>query len=594
MKRTNRMNRMSLKALVVALFLTMSLAEASAQLLRETRPSEETPKTAPKIKKPSKPPVDEPSAKPLMGEDTTILERLNGLVLVKSYKEINVSGVNDVSGLRVVDIPLLQTKEFEAIAQKYLGGKFMKSTYRNLARDIVVYCRKMNRPVVDVVMPQQEIRNGTVQLWFIEAKVGEVKVENEGKKWFSDQKISREVHVKAAESIDSARLTRDLDWLNRNPFRQTDVQFRPGKNFGETDLILQVQDRIPFRPYISYENSGTRNTGPDQIVAGFNWGNIFGTGHQLSYQYSTDTTLSKLGAQSAGYVIPLPWRHILSIYGSYVEVDTDVGGLDLKGSSYAVSTRYAIPLPTRGRLHHEVSLGIDYRNTDNSLEFGGSTVSEAPLTVGQLSLGYSASLPDKWGQTQAAIEFYYSPGGIFGDDTDERYEALRVGSPANYYYTRVVAERITRLPADFSWMLRITGQYTLERLLPSEQLGFGGYGSVRGYDGRAVAGDYGVMFSNELRTPPISLLRMVKLAKATSRVMDQLQFLVFFDYGMAFTVNPDPVFDEKSSEDLYSVGGGVRYVINNYLSLHFDYGMGLKNVPNSKSSMGHFGLTISY
>ena len=59
------------------------------------------------------------------------------------------------------------------------------------------------------------------------------------------------------------------NWLNNNPFRQVDVVFKPGEKLGATDVELDVNDRLPFRPYVGYEDSGTRFTGPDRFITGF-------------------------------------------------------------------------------------------------------------------------------------------------------------------------------------------------------------------------------------------------------------------------------------------------------------------------------------
>ena len=58
--------------------------------------------------------------------------------------------------------------------------------------------------------------------------------------------------------------------------------------FDQVKFELNVNDRIPFRPYAGYEDSGTRFTGEDRFLAGFNWGNVFGLDQQLNYQYATD------------------------------------------------------------------------------------------------------------------------------------------------------------------------------------------------------------------------------------------------------------------------------------------------------------------
>ena len=151
-------------------------------------------------------------------------------------------------------------------------------------------------------------------------------------------------------------------------------------------------------------------------------------------------------------------------------------------------------------------------------------------------------------------------------------------------------ERITRLPSDFSWVLRLTGQVADGNMVASEQLGVGGFSSVRGYDEREVNGDRGFYMNNELRAPPFSLLRIFGKAK----LADQLQFLGFWDYGLA--ENKDPLSNESTAH-LQSVGGGLRYTVNRYLSVRFDYGIQLMDsgpTASNYGSRGHVGVIASF
>jgi hemolysin activation/secretion protein len=180
-------------------------------------------------------------------------------------------------------------------------------------------------------------------------------------------------------------------------------------------------------------------------------------------------------------------------------------------------------------------------------------------------------------------------------NNSQDFNNLRSRSTAYYFYTRLNAERITRLPADFSWVIRALGQYApIERLQPSEELALGGYSTLRGYDERIILGDSGWVVSNELRTPPLHFTDYVHLKIPR----DELQFLAFFDYG-AVRVN-DPQSDDQiagnPNKTLYSVGGGLRYAIGSNLSLRFDYGYPLtqKQLNERQHGRVHIGALVSF
>ena len=65
-----------------------------------------------------------------------------------------------------------------------------------------------------------------------------------------------------------AKLETDLDWANRNPFRQVEAVFGPGKDLGMTDVNIQVTDRKPWQVYAGYANSGTLLTDRNRYYVG--------------------------------------------------------------------------------------------------------------------------------------------------------------------------------------------------------------------------------------------------------------------------------------------------------------------------------------
>ena len=97
--------------------------------------------------------------------------------------------------------------------------------------------------------------------------------------------------------------------------------------------------------------------------------------------------------------------------------------------------------------------------------------------------------------------------------------------------------------------------------------------------------------------PPKSPRRRSALAKRLgwTKLKDQLQFLGFVDYGgtSLHSVTPADVIPQTN---LLGVGPGLRYVINPYVSVRFDYGFQLirTDFGNGEHSRGHVGVVISY
>jgi hemolysin activation/secretion protein len=190
------------------------------------------------------------------------------------------------------------------------------------------------------------------------------------------------------------------------------------------------------------------------------------------------------------------------------------------------------------------------------------------------------------------IEGFYSRGGLSDNNKDAIFDASRLYAKARYSYGRFTVERQFNLPFGFTYVGKGTLQVTGENLLSGEQLGAGGWNSVRGYDEREVNGDTGYIINHELRTPwiPINIFDRENL-----RVNNKIQFLAFYD--TAHLENQQLVAGEIRAHGLNSAGGGLRYEIDRFFDLRFDYGFQLTDTGlNSagRNSYGHLGLNLAY
>ena len=348
-----------------------------------------------------------------------------------------------------------------------------------------------------------------------------------------------------------------------------------------------------MRAYVGYEDSGNTQTGFDRYLVGFNWGDAWhaGWGHQLNYQYTTSGDLRGLQAHSGSYVIPLPWRHTLTLFGNYVETRGLVPPLiSLKGRSYQISGRYTVPLKTFGDFKHTVGVGFDYKFNKNSLQFGDIPLTAVPVEVRQFALTYDASLRDQFGITSLSAQGYLSPGNWGGNNSDAVFNAAHTLATSKYNYANLTLSRLTRLPHEWSLFLRGMMQVSNANLVPSEQLGLGGYDTVRGYDEREVNSDEGYLFNVELRTPVMSPGKIFSREKGS----DQLQFLAFWESGAGH--NHTLLVGEPDETRLESVGVGLRYTIKTNLSIRADYGWQLKKsvIDQNHGSRGDIGIVLSY
>lgn len=528
------------------------------------------------------------------GPEVTIVDPLKGIVIVDKARTINRAGARGISGLLVKGPAFLIDTSFAGVVAPYLGTKLTNKKLAALQGDIIRFCRKKDHPVIDVMFEEQEIVDGVIQVTVIVGKVGRVDLKNEGDQFFKSSVISQQFRLRAGDDILESTLIEDINWINRNPFRTVDVKLKPGE-VGKVDIDVEVKDRLPLRAYMGFEDSLTRLLESRMWYVGFNWGNAFQLDHQFNYQFSASTDFNRLNSHSLSYVIPLKWRHTLTFYGSRTEVEPNMAilgfpALTQQGESWQGSVRYGIPIPRLfGRVDSEVSLGFDYKASDNNLEFGGTNVFNRPTDIGQFSVGYRLSIPDANGATMIGGTFVKSPGGLFSRNNDKSFILTRPGATASYYYARVEGERNTKLPWGFTWVLKATAQLTDDTLLPSEQIGVGGFSTVRGYEERTANGDHGWVVNNELRTPAWQISNFT----GNPETGDKLQFLAFFDAGSTALSTSLPTDDPH--RDLASVGAGLRYTMGKNMTLRIDYGhqVNERNL-SGRNNRGHVGLQLAF
>jgi hemolysin activation/secretion protein len=544
------------------------------------------PKAVPQDTVAPKLPSDIPVVK---GDDTLILKKLKAVVFVDSMKEVQAGSV-EASGVVPSANELTKQPEFLRLVEPYIGGALSMKSLNTLVRDLVVHFRKHDRPVVDVVVPEQDVTNGVLQIAIVEGRVDSIKAE--GNRWYSSEWIEGQIRLRPGDTIRASKLLSDLSWLNQNPFRSVDAVFAPSKDLGETDIILRTKDRFPLRPYVGYQDSGNDQTGYERWYAGFNWANPWDG--QLSYQFTTSSDIESVVANSVSYLQPLPWRHTVMVYAAFVDSQAEIPSFNLSGSSTQAGIRYGIPLPPAGAYQHEAYTGFDWKQSDNLLEFG-VPITASTTDIGEMVFGYRSSLADPWGITQFQVEGFYNPAGLFDNQTDAAYGASRLDADPHFGYVNIDLNRLTKLPWNFSFNNHLKLQWAVTNLLASEQLGMGGYYSVRGYDDYDVTGtDEGWVLQNELRTPPISLLKSLKLS---SKFEDQLQFLFFFDVGQARSDSGQIVLNNGNAVDkvtMAGIGPGIRYAVNPYLSVRADYGFQLYDTGDEKASRWHIEIMLAY
>jgi len=495
-----------------------------------------------------------------------------------------------------IDPAVLAPSALPALLQTYIGKPVSMALLADLAKAVIEAWRDEDYPIVDVYFPEQNITGGKIQVVVREALLGEVRINDV---LHSDPVYIRDnIRLSPGDRIARRTLEADLDWLNRNPIRQTNLIYDRGEADGTSDVILDTTEEDPFTAYVGFANTGVPLTGENEWSAGFNWLNPFGPEHTFGYQYGADAEFETLESHTALYRAFLPWRHELRFLGAAVFSDVaadplDPAGVGIGGENLQATLDYVVPLPRprgfRG-LRHEFLAGVDWKSTNTDLIFGGFNAIASSAEVFQFRTAYEASWRDKLGYNLFTVASVWSPGNVLNHNDDTSFDELRDGATADYWYGFAEIERGFDLPADYRLVLRGQGHITDDRLLSTEQLLAGGYLTVRGFDENLVRGDSGGIVNVELISPTFSLL-----GRCGFEGKDEWTTFAFYDG--AFLDISDPLAGEVSPA-LQSAGLGFTCKIAETAHLRAAYGWALETSGIDERGLPagrmHFGVTVEY
>jgi hemolysin activation/secretion protein len=529
--------------------------------------------------------TDSTATRPEAQKQQVVIKNLRGVALVDKPTMVRKRGasVEGVSG-----DPEVFPARVTAVAEAYLGKPLTFGDLDQLTRDLVLAFRAENRPVVNVVAPEQDVTNGTLQILVVVGRLSAVRIE--GARAEDVPFFAREATLAVDEPVDEGAVLDTLRYLNRNPFRAVSALYQPGKRFGETEVVFNVNQQKPWIVYGGVETKGDRGPlGVWRPFAGFMLHNTLGLDEVFGYQFTMGEDLESLRSHVVSLNLPLMSRyHLLLTYGRSDSTSNLPNPLIQKGVSDVAGAYLTAPLRHWGRVSHDLRFGAEYKASNNNLDFGGNNVTDTKAVAIHGVVGYSGELISGWGVTRFDANAYFSPGDLGSGNNDTAFNALRAGAKSNYVYARATIDHRYDFSSGWRLVQTLTGQASDQTLLPSETLLLGGVGSVRGFTFGKQRADSGIVSNTTIYTPALSLLQ------GAGGFNDQLRFYAFYD--AAFGRNQSPTAVDMQKVKLAGVGVGISYDLAPHASLDLGYGWRVEQTANTPKDNGavHFRLTVRY
>lgn len=492
----------------------------------------------------------------------------------------------DLFELRVKGNTLLDKKQLERTIYPFLGPNKSIDNVEKARAALEALYHTQGYQTVAVDIPEQDVKNGVVQLQVVEGKVAKLRVKDSH--YFDQGKIKAAVPELAEGTVPNfPKMQKQLAELaTASPDRQIVPVLRAGETPGTLEVDLKVKDELPFHGKIELNGRNTTATSRLRLVNSLRYDNLWQRMHSASLMYQVSPEAAEEVDVWAGtYAMPLfdtdSKLAFYAVSSSSTAQIAQAGALSVIGIGNIYGARLIKPLKALDNYFHNFTAGVDYKDFKEDLALLSADTIKTPITYLPFLAQYGATLRGASSMTTFDIGAHFSVRGL-GNDQKE-FENKRYLAKANYLFLTGNLKHEQRLPLDMQLVSRFAGQVADTPLISNEQFSLGGDQSVRGYFETQALADDAVFASLELYSPHLAPLDWDEV--------NELKLLAFVDAAKGWIKEALPGNDDGN---FLSGGGlGLRFKVLKHLTGAFDVGVPFASLEPVKSGDPRLHFTIT-
>ncbi len=449
-----------------------------------------------------------------------------------------------LSGVRFSGNTQINESDLQLLVIDNLGKRVGFNELQLAADAVSNFYRGKGFFVARAYLPQQEIKDGIVEIVVLEGRVGQATVKQEGnvRTAASVAQGYLDANTPVGSIVNEKALERAALLANDLPGIDATISLDPGAQNGDTNVGLTTVEGKLFSASVDLDNYGNRFTGQNRLGTTLNFNSLAGIGDNLSLRLMHSDR--KLAMLRTAYQLPVGNQGLrvgAALSRVVFEVSGAVAGLNPSGDSTMLTVFGLYPLERQR--DRSIYLNANFDNKRQRNNSGVGVVGEREINV--LTLSTNMQSRDNLGG--GGVSFANLSLGL--GELDIR-DALGVtsdaaGPKAQGAFTKLglQASRIQRLGSSVSLFGGINSQFSNKNLDSAEKFALGGATGVRGYASGEATGDEGYVAQIELR------------ADLPFQQVAQWQGFVFYDHGAV-----------KVNNRNYIVGGLVpnAYSLNSY------------------------------
>ncbi len=484
-------------------------------------------------------------------------------IKAKAEKSQIVDGKYYIKAVAVTNSRILSDEEIQNISNSVIGKYVSIEDLEKLILDFNYLYATKGYVTARAFLPVQNVSEGVVRINLVEGTVGHISVENN--RWTSDSYIKKRVSAKDGELFKIIELEQDVIKFNRyNDGVKLKANLKKGENQGETDIVLETEEKFPFHVIGLMDNAGRKTIGELRGGLMIYADSLFKQRDRLSIgSYVSRHSVTPF----ADYNIPVnkyDGKVGFLFSSSYAHIGEGPYKIfDIESRSFNYSLYYTHPLIRKPNFELTSYSAINYKTA--TTYFGGYNINNDKITSFETAL--NARLDTKRG-------IWYLNQGV--------YQAFPIFDEASKYFKYTGS--LIRLH-DFGHgvvgQLRGMYQFSPQDVIPYiDQFQAGGLATIRGYSEGLLLGRSGYIISGELLFPFAP--QEITIKKKTEP--KKIPFIGKFVKGVVF-VDHAGVFPFKGEGP-----GAQTYNHNDYL---ISVGMGLRiSLPGDATARLYWGFPL--
>jgi len=482
-----------------------------------------------------------------------------------------------VKGVNVTGSTVFSQEQLAAVTASYLGQVMDLADLQQIATAVTEAYRQRGYTLATAYLPEQEIKQGIVEIAVLEGTVGSLTVT--GNKYYSTEFITRGfTQVLDERVIKNSSLERSLLLLNENLDLNVKATLEPGTETGTTNILATAEDKRPLHASLDFNNYGFNTISRYRFGLSIEAGNVLFDGATLNLNGIIGNIPDQLLFGTGAYSLPIGaygTRLVVSGSGGKFNVGAELAALGIEGEISTLDI--SVTHPTIKTRFQSLLTEFGFAAKNNRLTTLGTTTGDDQIRLLKLGLNYDRL--DHSGRTFVSLYGFQGLGEALGGMSNNDPQATRQGADDRFTKATIQAGRIQSLGGDNLLILRASGQVSTSPLVVIEQFLMGGPDSVRGYQLGERFLDQGVAMTAEVRVPFFP------------SVVPSTQIATFIDYGVGSLKDPAP--GEQKHQSLTGTGVAMYATLPYYdSSLRVDLGIPLGPTPIGGTLFGDRSPTV--